>query len=130
MAPKKKGGLSWVKFETGLDTVPALALDDPTFRERVLLLPGYIDDARAALRSIEKHGYAASRDKSLPEHVRYLARQAAILADDILGQLESGRAEPEETIRATLMTGMLYQRFLLWENERPDLSGRGSVLLG
>src|SRR5439155_20079490 len=93
--------------------------------------PINIADIREAWRSIESEGHAKAKDNSLPEHVRYLARQAAVRATCVLDDLDTLAQKfgvnAEATAARALELGILWERSLLWENERPARAGKRSI---
>jgi hypothetical protein len=116
-------------FETGLDNLPWLVARDPETNESATIMPLQWIDLPNTLRAISTEGYAAWQNKNKPQHVRELAHWAAIIANDIIAQLSKSKVgEPlqvgEETIEQAIQMGMLWQRYLLSDNERPASTGK------
>ena len=106
-------------LETDLGFVPLTPMGK-------FLVPMYIEDWKKALEGMRDHLHSAVKDKSVPRHVRTLALWAAARAQTLMSDVDSGRFELSETIAAALEVGMFYQRFLLWEYERPAGAGKRS----
>jgi hypothetical protein len=109
------------EINTGLDVLNFLHFPKLTIPD------WHIGDTEEALRAIVEYGYATGKDQSVPEHIRATATWAANLAEGALDDIETGKkkgVDLRSSINGAVMVGMLYQRCLLWQSERPARVGR------